>query len=84
MRKGHVTTLDANLKGFHGGFADGTHAYLVPNYNGAHHGNVVRLYLVRGCVTATAGGDLAETATAGQFPTGLARRVQSAQPSQPH
>ena len=75
-----LTTVDANLKGFNGGFTDGTYGYVVPNSNG----NVVRLYLVRGCVTATAGGDLAETATTGQFPTGLARRVQSAQPGQPH
>jgi len=38
-----LTTVDANLKGFAGGFSDGTHGYLVPSHNGAYHGNAVRL-----------------------------------------
>jgi len=38
-----LTTVDANLKGFIGGFSDGTYGYLVPYDNGAKHGNVVRL-----------------------------------------
>ena len=29
-----LTTVDAALKGFRGGFTDGTYGYLVPNYVG--------------------------------------------------
>ena len=37
--------MDANLKGFNGGFTDGTYGYFVPNSNGVYHGNVARVDL---------------------------------------
>jgi len=40
-----LSTVNANLKGFHGGFTDGTYGYFVPYYNGAQHGNVARIDL---------------------------------------
>ena len=37
---------DPDLKGFYGGFTDGTHGYLVPQYNGInYHGKVTRFRL---------------------------------------
>jgi len=32
------TAGNTGAKGFIGGFTDGRYAYLVPHYNGAHHG----------------------------------------------
>ncbi len=41
-----LTTVDAALKGFYGGFTDGTYAYFVPNYNNAgYFGKVARVSL---------------------------------------
>ena len=40
-----LTTINSALKGFMGGFATSTHAYVAPNYNGNFHGNAVRFRL---------------------------------------
>ena len=40
-----LTSTDGDLKGFHGGFTDGTHGYLVPSDNGAAFGKVARFGL---------------------------------------
>jgi len=39
------TQNNANAKGYHGGFSDGTYAYFVPRYNGSYHGLAVRVPL---------------------------------------
>jgi len=36
---------DPDLKGFQGGFTDGTYGYMVPNSNGAYFGKVARFLL---------------------------------------
>jgi len=39
-----LTAVDADLQGFEGGFSDGSHGYLVPNFNGAaDSGKVARI-----------------------------------------
>ena len=40
-----VASVNPNYKGFQGGFTDGRYGYLVPEYNGAFHGNCVRVDL---------------------------------------
>ncbi len=40
-----LTTVDANLKGFRGGFTDGHYSYFVPNDNGVPFGKVARVDL---------------------------------------
>jgi hypothetical protein len=40
-----LTTFDTELKGFHGGFADGGYGYLVPHINGNRFGKVARFLL---------------------------------------
>jgi len=40
-----LTTIDADLKGFHGGFTDGRYGYFVPYYNDAYFGKVARIDL---------------------------------------
>jgi hypothetical protein len=40
-----LTTVNPALRGFAGGFQDGRYGYLVPYYNGVHHGNFVRIDL---------------------------------------
>ena len=40
-----LTSTDGDLKGFIGGFTDGTHGYLVPHNNGAKFGKVARFEL---------------------------------------
>jgi len=42
-----VAAINAAFKGFQGGFTDGRYAYLVPFYNGAYSGNVVRIDVQR-------------------------------------
>jgi len=37
-----MTTVDADLKGYHGAAFDGRYVYFVPNYNGASFGKVAR------------------------------------------
>ena len=39
----NLASLDADLKGFFGGFTDGRYGYFVPNYNGAYFGKVARI-----------------------------------------
>ena len=39
----NLADADANLKGFVGGFTDGTFAYFVPYHNGAYHGYAARI-----------------------------------------
>ena len=40
-----LTTKDAALKGFAGGFTDGAYGYVVPYSNGAWHGEVAQFSL---------------------------------------
>jgi len=40
-----LTAMDSDLKGFVGGFTDGTYGYMVPHYNGANFGKVARFSL---------------------------------------
>jgi len=40
-----LTTIDADLKGFAGGFTDGRYGYFVPWNNGTYFGKVVRIDL---------------------------------------
>ena len=41
-----LTTTDSDLKGFNGGFSDGTYGYLVPYFNeGAYFGKVAGFQL---------------------------------------
>ncbi len=40
-----LTTVDAALKGFWGGFTDGRYGYFVPYYNGAYSGKAARIDL---------------------------------------
>ena len=39
----NVATVNSAAKGFTGAGYDGRYLYLVPNYNGSHHGTVARL-----------------------------------------
>ena len=39
----NVESLNAAYKGFVGGFTDGRYAYMVPDNNGARHGNLIRI-----------------------------------------
>ena len=41
----NLAETDSNLKGFIGGFTDGTYAYFSPYSNGAYHGNIARVLL---------------------------------------
>jgi len=40
-----LTATDPDLKGFRGGFTDGTYGYMMPYYNGAYFGKVARFLL---------------------------------------
>jgi len=40
-----LTATDSDLKGFEGGFTDGTYGYMVPHYNGNQFGKVARFLL---------------------------------------
>ena len=37
-----LASADADLKGFHGGFTDGTYSYMVPDWQGYPFGKVAR------------------------------------------
>ena len=56
-----LSTTDAALKGFSGGFASGGYGYLVPHFNGRSFGKLVRVNLdyfgVCGLSTQTAKGN---------------------------
>jgi hypothetical protein len=54
-----LTTINAALKGFVGGFQDGRYGYLVPYNNGAPHGNLVRIDLANFSAAGVASLDLA-------------------------
>ena len=41
----NLTTTDADLKGFFGGFTDGRYGYFIPYYNGASSGKIARVDL---------------------------------------
>ena len=40
-----MSATDPDLKGFRGGFTDGTHGYLLPHDNGDRFGKVARFLL---------------------------------------
>jgi hypothetical protein len=40
-----LTSTDADLKGFFGGFTDGRYGYFVPYSNGSRHGKIARVDL---------------------------------------
>ena len=42
----NLADTNANLKGFVGGFTDGTYGYMVPWNNGAYFGKVARISVV--------------------------------------
>jgi hypothetical protein len=54
-----LASIDPGLKGFLGGFQDGRYGYLVPYFNGAHHGKLVRIDLADFSVSGVTVLDLA-------------------------
>jgi hypothetical protein len=43
-----LTSTDADLKGFYGGFTDGRYGYFVPYDNGSSFGKVARVQMFNG------------------------------------